>query len=136
MATRGSQGGLSGAARKTIDLIDASGKDIILIETTGVGQAEVSIAEVADTVVVMMVPGYGDDIQLMKTGQIEISNIIVINKANRDGAEDLANGIREIFSLCPAKPLPPIIMAQATNDVGIEELYSEIEKRRKVPKPR
>ena len=134
MATRGSYGGLSRAASATVNLLDASGKDIIMIETTGVGQTEVSITQLADTVVVVLVPGFGDSIQLMKAGLVEIADILVINKADREGAENLAIELRDTLRLSPSKAEPPIIMSQATNNIGIEELYQELEKRRNVLK--
>jgi len=134
MATRGSYGGLSRAVSATVNLLDASGKDIIIVETTGVGQTEVGITEIADTVVVVLVPGFGDSIQLMKAGLIEIADIIVVNKADCEGAENLAIELRDALSLSPSKAEPPIIMTQATNNVGVEELYQELEKRRNVLK--
>ena len=134
MATRGSYGGLSKAVSDTVALLDASGKDIIMVETTGVGQTEVSITEIADTVVVILVPGFGDSIQLMKAGLLEIADILVINKSDREGAENLAIELRGTSRLSPGKVEPPIIMSQATNNTGIEELYQELEKRRNVLK--
>lgn len=128
MATRGSLGGLSKAVKATVDLLDVSGKDRIVIETTGVGQTEVDIAEVADTVVVVMVPGLGDSIQLMKAGLIEIADVIVVNKADHPEAENLANQVRETLMLLPFEAQRPIIMTQATNNTGIENLYQELEK--------
>lgn len=134
MATRGSYGGLSRAVSATVALLDASGKDIIMVETTGVGQTEVSITEIADTVVVILVPGFGDSIQLMKAGLLEIADILVINKSDREGAENLAIELRGTLRLSPSKVEPPIIMSQATNNIGIDELYQELEKRRNVLK--
>jgi len=134
MATRGSYGGLSRAVSVTVNLLDASGKDIVIVETTGVGQTEVGITEIADTVVVVLVPGFGDSIQLMKAGLVEIADIIVVNKADCEGAENLAIELRDALRLSPRKAEPSIIMAQATNNVGIEELYQELEKRRNVLK--
>ena len=131
MATRGSYGGLSSAVSATVNLLDASGKDIIMVETTGAGQTEVSITEIADTVVVILVPGFGDSIQLMKAGLVEIADIIVVNKADCEGAENLAIELRDALMLSPRKAEPPIIMTQATKNVGIDELYQELEKRRK-----
>lgn len=130
MATRGSYGGLSKAVAATVDLLDSCGKDVVMIETTGVGQTEVGITEIADEVVVVLVPGYGDSIQLMKAGLLEIADVAVINKADAGGAEDLAVQIRAELSLSPRKVMPPIIMTQATANVGIEELYEELEKHR------
>jgi len=130
MATRGSYGGLSKAVGATVNLLDACGKDIIIIETIGVGQAEVSIAEIADTVVLVLVPESGDEIQAMKAGLTEIADIIVVNKADRDGAERLSSELSNALALSPRKHNPPIITAQAVNDVGIDKLYGELEKQR------
>ena len=127
MATRGSCGGLSKAINATVKLLDASGKDIITIETTGVGQTEVGIAEVADSIVVVMVSGRGDSIQLMKAGPIEIADVIVVNKADYPEAENLANQIGEALMPLTFKAQRPIIMTQATNNTGIENLYQELE---------
>jgi len=134
MATRGKCGGLSKAIKATVKLLDASGKDIIIIETTGVGQTEVGIAEVADSVAVVMVSGLGDSIQLMKAGFIEIADVIVINKTDQPGAENLASEIREVLMLAPDKAQPPIVMTQATDGSGIEDLYQQLDKCRSVSK--
>lgn len=134
MATRGCLGGLSKAVSATVDLLDASGKDIIMVETTGAGQTEVGITEIADTVVVVLVPGFGDSIQLMKAGLIEIADIFVINKADLEGAEKLAIELRDALMLGPNQAKPPIIISQATSNIGIEELYRELEKRWKALK--
>lgn len=134
MATRGSCGGLSKAVADTVKLLDASGKDVIIIETTGVGQTETDIANIADVVVVMLVPGFGDSIQLMKAGLIEIADIIVVNKADREGAETLVSELRDELSYSPRKGEQAIIMTQANSNIGIEELYRELEKRWKLAK--
>jgi len=133
MATRGNYGGLSTSVSAAADLLDASGKDIIIIETTGVGQAEVAISEIANTVVVIMVPGFGDSIQLMKAGQLEIADIIVVNKTDREGAENLAAETSDALALSPGKTEVPIIMTQANISEGMEELYTELMKRRILP---
>ena len=134
MATRSCYGGLSRAVSATVKLLDASSKDIIIVETTGVGQTEVGITEIADTVVLVLVPGFGDSIQLIKAGLVEIADIIVINKADREGAEELAIALRNELTLRPGKGEPPIIIAQATNNVGVGALYQELEKRRNMLK--
>jgi LAO/AO transport system kinase len=136
MATRGSYGGLSKAVGAAMNLLDASGKDIIIVETTGAGQTDVDIIEIADTVVLTIVPGLGDNVQHMKAGLLEVADIIVINKADRDhnGAEILATDLRSELSFCHGKADIPIILAQATDNLGIEELYQELEKHLNMPK--
>ena len=136
MATRGVSGGLCKAVYHTIDLLDAFGKDIILIETTGVGQTETEIVKVADTVLYVLPPGSGDSVQLMKAGLIEIADIIVVNKADLLGAEVLAADIKDELSCSPGRAEQSIVLTQAHNNIGIDELFREIEKRGKMPKPR
>jgi LAO/AO transport system kinase len=130
MATRGCHGGLNKSVDNAAKLMDASGKDIIIIETTGVGQTETDIISVADIVVMVLVPGFGDSIQLMKAGLIEIADIIVINKADREEADVLASQIRDELLYSPRKTQQSIVMTQALNDMGVQELYQEIERRR------
>lgn len=132
MATRGSYGGLSKAVETTAKLLDASGKDLVIIETTGVGQTDVSITEIADTVVVVLVPGFGDSIQLMKAGLVEIADIVVVNKADYEGAENLVSELRDTLSLNPKHVEPSIIKTEATNNIGVEELYYELGKRKSI----
>jgi len=132
MATRGSYGGLCKAVDNTLKLLEASQKDIILIETTGVGQTETDIVRVADLVVVGLVPDYGDSIQLMKGDLIAISDIVVINKADRPEAEMLANAVREELAYSPKKEKQSVMITRALGDAGIEELFEEIERRRMV----
>lgn len=128
MGTRGSYGGLSRAVRLSADLLDLFGKDIIIVETIGVGQSDVAIAEVADTVVLVLTPGYGDSMQLMKAGILEIANIVVVNKADHEGSEGFIADLQEVMKLRSRKPEPPIIKAQALNNQGIEEIYKELKK--------
>lgn len=130
VASRGGSGGLSKKADEIIELIGVFGIDNILIETTGVGQTEVDIRDLADMVVLIIAPGYGDEIQLMKAGQLEIADIIVVNKANLDGAEELAGDIESFFMLKPDGVRPRVILAQATDNIGIEDLYGEMERQR------
>ncbi len=129
MATRGSMGGLPQTASSVIKAIDASGKDIILVETVGVGQSELDIMENADTVIVVLAPEFGDTIQAMKAGLLEIADIIVLNKSDRPGASDFATELQGMLELHPKQGWwkIPIIRTEAVNDVGIEELYRQIE---------
>jgi len=132
MATRGSHGGLPQAAQGVRKLLEAFGKDLILIETVGVGQTELDIVEAADTTVVLFVPESGDTIQTMKAGIMEIADIFVINKADRDGADRM---VRELGMLVHMHPRyewweTPVLATQAHKNVGIAELSATIEQHR------
>jgi len=128
MATRGSLGGLPRTARRVAKLLDAFGKDILILETVGVGQTELDIIESSDTTVVVLYPGGGDSIQTMKAGLMEIADIFVINKADRPGADQVVAEIESMLSLNPRSAgwQVPVLTAQALNNVGIEELYQAI----------
>ena len=130
MATRGSLGGLAKAVAYAVNLMDAFGMDIIIVETAGVGQTEMGIRQIADAVVLILAPGFGDDIQAMKAGLIEVADIIVVNKADRDGAERLLAelGGTLIFGRGRGKQL--IVATQAINGTGIAELYQAIDQKR------
>lgn len=128
MATRGFLGGLSRATGDVIDLLDASGKEVVIVETVGVGQAEVDIARLADAVVVVLVPGMGDDIQAIKAGILEIADLFVINKADRDGVDKLESELRQMMALVDEPRVrPPILRTVATRGEGTEELIEAIE---------
>lgn len=131
LATRGQMGGLSRATADIIDVLDAYGMDIIIVETVGVGQDEVDIARVAHTTLLVLVPGLGDDVQALKAGIMEIADIFVINKKDREGAERLRQEIQAMLQLNemfahdhPWKP--PIVMTRATHGEGISELVEEL----------
>jgi LAO/AO transport system kinase len=129
MATRGSLGGL---ARTTVDVatvLDASGRDIILIETVGVGQAEVEIVRLAEITIVILVPGMGDDVQTIKAGIMEIADIFVVNKSDYDGADRVEKEIRALQTLAvrPDGWTPPIVKTVASEGTGVEELAGAIE---------
>jgi LAO/AO transport system kinase len=128
MGTRGSLGGLSKATHDAIKILDASGYEYIIIETVGVGQSEVDIVKTADTTVVVSVPGLGDDIQAIKAGIMEIGDLFVVNKADRDGAERVVNEIRYMLDLNPDKEgwHPPILKTIAAQNQGIIELVDNI----------
>ena len=128
MSTRGSLGGLPSTVHGVIKLMDASGKDLILVETVGVGQMELDVMESVDTVVVALVPEAGDDIQAMKAGLMEIADIFVVNKADRPGAQSLAVGIRSMLDLVCQDNVwrVPVLATQAENNVGVGELYEHI----------
>jgi LAO/AO transport system kinase len=134
MATRGSLGGLPRTARRVAKLLDAFGKDILILETVGVGQTELDIIESSDTTVVVLYPGGGDAIQTMKAGLMEIADIFVVNKADRPGADQVVAEIESMLSLNPKDCAwqVPVITAQALNNVGIDELFETIEEHRRV----
>ncbi|HEV2114435.1 MAG TPA: methylmalonyl Co-A mutase-associated GTPase MeaB [Terriglobales bacterium] len=128
MATRGSLGGLAGTTADVATVLDASGRDLVLIETVGVGQDEVDIVRLADVTVVILVPGMGDDVQTIKAGIMEIADIFVINKSDREGAERVEREIRAMQSLAsrPDNWSPPIIKTVATEGAGTAELAKAI----------
>jgi len=127
MGTRGYLGGLSRATQATVKILDAFGKDVIFIETVGVGQAEVDIVKVADTVVLIALPGMGDDIQIIKAGIMEIGDIFVVNKADKEGHERLLTEIRMMLDINHfGEWHPPVIKTVAINNTGIEELLHNI----------
>jgi len=128
MATRGGMGGLPQTASSVIKLLDAAGKDIILVETVGVGQSEVDIMEKTDTVLVILCPESGDAIQTMKAGLFEIADIFVVNKADNPGADNFVRDIQAMLQLRePSWWNIPVLATEAVNDVGIEELYKQIQ---------
>lgn len=128
MATRGFLGGLARATTDVVTVLDASGKDTILIETVGVGQDEVDIVRLADITVLILVPGMGDDVQTIKAGIMEIADVFVINKSDRDGADRVEREIRAMQSLAVRKDrwTPPIVKTVATEGKGIGELSTAI----------
>lgn len=129
MATRGSMGGLSKKAKEACEILDASGKDFIIIETVGVGQSELDIAQTADTTIVVLVPESGDAVQTMKAGLMEIGDIFVINKSDRDGSESLGVALRTMLHLKMTRESDreiPVIKTVATKNKGIDELYDFI----------
>jgi LAO/AO transport system kinase len=130
LATRGHFGGLTASARAVITVLDAMGKDYILVETVGVGQDEVEIAATAYTTMVVTVPGMGDDIQAIKAGILEVADILVINKADREGA---SRTYQELIQMLELKTIrkekswkPPVLLTQAKDNEGIEELMAAV----------
>jgi LAO/AO transport system kinase len=128
MATRGNLGGLARATTDAATVLDAAGKDVVLIETVGVGQDEIDIVRLADVTVVILVPGMGDDVQTIKAGIMEIADIFVINKSDREGADRVEREIRSMQSLAirSDKWTPPIVKTVATDGKGIPELVAAI----------
>ncbi len=128
MATRGSLGGLAHTTADVATVLDAAGRDLIMIETVGVGQDEVDIVRLADVTILILVPGMGDDVQTIKAGIMEIADIFVINKSDRDGAEHVEREIRTLQSLATRSDgwTPPIVKTVASQGVGIEELAATV----------
>jgi LAO/AO transport system kinase len=128
MATRGTLGGLAAATTDMTVLLDAAGKDVVLIETVGVGQDEVEIAKLADATVVVLVPGMGDDVQAIKAGIMEIADVFVINKSDQPGADRLEHEIKAIQSLSTRKDgwVPPIVRTVGTEGQGIGEALAAV----------
>ncbi|MDX6275351.1 MAG: GTPase [Frankiales bacterium] len=133
MASRGHLGGLSWATPQALRVLDAAGCDVVLVETVGVGQSEVEVASAADTTLVLLAPGAGDGIQAAKAGILEVADIFVVNKADRDGADQVARDLRYMLSLGEsAKELwkPPILKTVASKSEGIEEVLDAIDAHR------
>src|SRR5271168_937603 len=128
MATRGSLGGLARTTADVTTVLDASGRDLIMIETVGVGQDEVDIVRLADVTILILVPGMGDDVQTIKAGIMEIADIFVINKSDRDGAEHVEREIRSLQSLATRSDgwTPPIVKTVASQGIGVQELMGAI----------
>ena len=128
MGSRGHLGGLSGATHEASLILDACGYDTVIIETVGVGQSEVDVVKITDTVCLILVPGMGDDVQVMKAGIMEIADLFVVNKCDRDGAEKVAADVKVMLDLIPERAWrPPVSLASAEFGRGIEEVLENIE---------
>jgi LAO/AO transport system kinase len=128
MATRGHLGGLAASTAHVLTVLAAAGRDVILVETVGVGQDEVEIAGTADVSVVVLVPGLGDEVQALKAGIMEIADVFVVNKADRDGADRLVTQVQSMLSLAGEDaPRPAIVRTVATEGTGVAELLAEVE---------
>ncbi|MGH7806271.1 MAG: methylmalonyl Co-A mutase-associated GTPase MeaB [Candidatus Binatia bacterium] len=132
LSTRGRHGGLARATRDIVRLLDAFGCDIVLIETVGVGQTELDVMEIAETTIVILVPEAGDTVQVMKAGLLEIADIFIVNKCDREGADRMRAELQSMLHLLPAERTweVPVIGTQATRDVGIPELLEAIRRHR------
>lgn len=135
LATRGYFGGVTRSTRGAVDVLDAMGKDYVIIETVGVGQDEVDVVGTAHSTIVVVVPGMGDDIQAIKAGILEVGDIFVINKADREGADRTQNDLKLMIDLNHKKYrqagwVPPILRTQATDDQGIIEVIEQLENHR------
>lgn len=131
MASRGHLGGLASTTPQAVRVLDAAGCDPVLVETVGVGQSEVEVASEADTTIVLLAPGMGDGIQAAKAGILEVGDIFVVNKADRDGADSTARELRHMISLGPSGQAgawkPPVLKVIATRGEGLPELVSAID---------
>jgi len=132
MATRGHLGGLALAAPEAVRVLDASGADLIVIETVGVGQAEVEVATAADTTLVVVAPGWGDAIQASKAGILEIADVFVVNKADREGAGEAVRDLEAMLHLGPELEWPPpVVKTSAQSHEGTSDLWDAIDSHRK-----
>jgi LAO/AO transport system kinase len=130
MGTRGHVGGLAEATLQALLLLDASGKDVVFLETVGTGQSEIGVVAIADTVVLTLMPGSGDSVQALKAGIMEIPDVIVINKSDHPLAQSMAGDVRQMLGLAPDGAQPPIVLTEALRGEGIEELWAAIEAHR------
>ncbi len=126
MASRGQLGGLAAAAPQGVRALDAAGFGVILIETVGVGQAEVEVASAADSTIVLVVPGMGDSVQAAKAGVLEIADVLVVNKADRPGTQATVRDLRNMVALSAAPWKPPIVTTVGTTGEGIEDLVRQL----------
>jgi len=134
MATRGHLGGLSWATPQALRVLDAAGCDVVLVETVGVGQSEVDVAALADTTVVLLAPGMGDGIQAAKAGILEVGDVLVVNKADRDGADATVRDLRHMLGLGerrgPGDWRPPVVRTVATSGAGLADVVEALDKHR------
>jgi len=128
MASRGHLGGVSAATKDAVKILEAGGFDLIVVETVGVGQDEIEIVSLSDSVVLIQVPGLGDDIQVMKSGIMEIGDVFVINKSDREGADRIARYIQSMLeeNYSGEDYTPPVVSVQAIHDIGLDNLVSAI----------
>ncbi len=127
MATRGHLGGMALAAPEAVRILDASGKEVVIVETVGVGQAEVDVAAATDTTLVVVSPGWGDAVQVAKAGILEIADVFVVNKSDREGAEAAARDLEQMIRMGPSLAwLPPVVLTAAATPAGIDGLWDEI----------
>jgi LAO/AO transport system kinase len=131
MATRGHLGGMALAAPEAVRILDAAGYGLVIVETVGVGQAEIEVAAATDTALVVLAPGLGDAVQMAKAGILEVADVFVVNKADRDGASDVVRGLQQMLHHGAARAWdPPVLMTTATEADGIEALWAAVERHR------
>src|SRR5437870_10696110 len=132
MGTRGHLGGLAETTLQAMLVLDAAGKDLLFVETVGAGQSEVEVLGIADTIVLVLMPGSGDSVQALKAGIMEIPDVIAINKMDHPAAKTMVNEVRSILSLDRDRAWrPPIVLTEATRDEGVPELWEKIEEHRR-----
>jgi GTPase len=131
MATRGHLGGMALAVPEAVRVLDAAGYDLVVVETVGVGQAEVDVAAATDTAVVVLAPGLGDAVQIAKAGILEVADVFVVNKADREGAAEVARELRQMLHLgAPRSWEPPVLMTSIPEGSGLDELWATVEEHR------
>ena len=130
MGSRGHAGGLAESTLQALLLLDASGKDVVFLETVGTGQSDVGVLSIADTVVLALMPGSGDSVQALKAGIMEIPDVIAINKSDHPEARQTANDVRQVLALAPSAPQPPIVLTEALRGEGIDALWDTIAEHR------
>jgi LAO/AO transport system kinase len=131
MGTRGHQGGLAEAALQAVLVLDAAGKDVVFVETVGAGQSEVEVIGLADTVLLVLMPGSGDSVQALKAGIMEIPDVIAVNKMDHPAAKTMLNEVRSILSLDrESKWRPPIVLTEAAREQNVPELWERVEEHR------
>ena len=127
MATRGHLGGMALAAPEAVRILEAAGHDLVVVETVGVGQAEVDVAAATDTTIVVLAPGAGDAVQMAKAGILEIADVFVVNKGDRDGARETARDLRQMLQMGAAREwAPPVLITTATGASGLRELWTAV----------
>jgi GTPase len=127
MGTRGHVGGLAEATLQAVLLLDAAGKDVVFVETVGAGQSEVEVTGIADSVVLVLMPGSGDSVQALKAGIMEIPDVIAVNKMDHPGAKTMLNEVRSIVALAEPDLRPPILLTEALRGENVTELWAAIE---------
>lgn len=132
MATRGHLGGMALAAPEAVRILDASGRDLVIVETVGVGQAEVEVAAATDTTLVVVAPGWGDHVQVAKAGILEVADVFVVNKADREGAEASVRDLQQMIRMGSERAwTPPVVMTSAVEGEGIAELWEAVDEHRR-----
>jgi len=130
MGTRGHLGGLAETTLQAVLLLDASGKDVVFVETVGAGQSEVEVTGIADTVLLVLMPGSGDSVQALKAGIMEIPDVIAVNKMDHPAAKTMLNEVRSIVGLAPPERRPPILLTEAVRGENVSELWEALEAHR------
>ena len=129
MATRKGTGGVSRAAGDAARVLDALGLDVVFIETTGVGQSEIAVRDIVHTVVVVVTPGLGDEVQMMKAGLMEIADVFVVNKGDISNAEGTARALKKVTGMLPSgRKAPPVVVTAASEGRGVDRLLEELER--------